>query len=54
MKTQEELIEDMQELIILAGGRFFRKAELENMTLKGWMKHFNPNGLHLEVYRVKK
>lgn len=53
LKTKDELLEDMQEAIVKAGGRFFRKSELEGMTIGEAMDNFTQNGLEVSLINVK-
>lgn len=49
MKTKEDLIEDIQEVIIRAGGRLFRQREILDMQVKELLHLFVCNGIKMDV-----
>lgn len=49
MKTKEQIIEDFQEAHVEAGGKFLRKSEVENMTVKELLEHCVPNNINITI-----
>lgn len=58
MKTTEEkildVLEDIQEAIIKAGGNFIRQKELTEMTVEGFLKVAIPNNILITVEYIPK
>ena len=50
---QEKEIEDLQEAIINAGGKFFRKDELLQMTFGEMLESFIPNSIQFNFKHVR-
>lgn len=49
MKTQHEVIEDIQEAFIKAGGRFFRHQEILDMLICTFLEITLPNQIDVSV-----
>jgi hypothetical protein len=48
-KGIDEVIEDMQEAIVKAGGTFLRRVEIERMPVEEMLKILEANGVRLSV-----
>ena len=46
---QLKVVENMQNEIVNAGGRFFTAEELLDMTIADFVDHFGPNGITFEI-----
>ena len=46
---KETLLEDLQEAIVQAGGRFFRKQELLSMSLQQVLEKTIPNQISINI-----
>ena len=53
MKTKEEVIEDLQESLVDAGGRFFRKREIMEWSVDVLLETCVPNGIEI-IFRNNK
>ena len=48
-----EKIEDIQEEIIKANGRFFRRKEIEEMTIKKILEILLPNNMEINIKFIR-
>ena len=48
-----DIIEDIQECVINAGGKFFRRKELKGMTLENLLRQFLPNQISFKISNLK-
>ncbi len=53
-KVKRDTIEDLQEAIVDAGGRFIKFAELNKLTLGALLETITPNGVRLRVWKGSK
>lgn len=54
MEYYLKIIEDIQEAQILAGGRFIRKKEIKEMTVKHLLELLIPNNVTFEIKHIIK
>lgn len=49
MKKTNEIIEDIQEAVVEAGGRFMRQHEIRRMTVEELLNMLTPNDVEFTV-----